>query len=718
MSDLNIYQFFALDALQDEVESPRSFHDFTYINPIISSNSWLSKHTMMASMLFVVLTFGVIPTVLASGKTITFTDIAANDGAGIDYRRSASKRNVVIEGYQEVGQFQLDQLLLSPLKSRGAPGVALFDYDRDGDLDIYVTNGPGKPNNLYQNQFTDSGDLEFIDQAQMAGVTTTNSDGTGTCFGDIDNDGDQDILVLAFNAPHSLFENQADGSFSDISAASQIVYKQGAMSCAMGDVNSDGLLDIVIAHTANLENILAFFADPFKYNIHNQLYLNIGENKFKDVSVISGIRNLDGIPEGAATLTWAVSIVDIDLDGDQDIVFADDQAALPNTAQGGIDRGYIQVLENDGSAQFTARAVSATGEWMGLAISDLNCDGYLDIFGSNFGDYGLTLMNPAYQLGDSTSRWFLGQADGSFIDPGIGELIASPFGWGTSTLDYDNDGDTDLLFHGGMDVITSVDQSNAGVLLRNHHCSASFTQDKKALANSTNHANRTVQGVATGDLNNDGFVDVVTVSSTNIPEAVPVTSYAAAYGSPFDIDANYLSQFVPIDETNLGWVGTVLEDGTLSVEINSANNGNHWVAVNVLGSKNIVTNARVNRDGIGAIVSFKPRHGHKVMQPILGGSSYASQNSLTANFGLGYAHKGTIEILWPGGVRNRLYNVRHGEQITFPEIPCSIDAQWKSSKTYRECVRSAMIELIKEDIISVGDGFRFLMSAYRAYYSR
>jgi hypothetical protein len=103
------------------------------------------------------------------------------------------------------------------------------------------------------------------------------------------------------------------------------------------------------------------------------------------------------------------------------------------------------------------------------------------------------------------------------------------------------------------------------------------------------------------------------------------------------------------------------------------------------------------------------------MQPIPGGSSYASQNSLTANFGLGYARKGTIEILWPGGVRNRLYNVRHGEQITFPEIPCSIDAKWESSRIYRGCVRSAIIELIEKDIISFRNGLRLLMSAYRAY---
>jgi len=166
----------------------------------------------------------------------------------------------------------------------------------------------------------------------------------------------------------------------------------------------------------------------------------------------------------------------------------------------------------------------------------------------------------------------------------------------------------------------------------------------------------------------------------------------------------------------LGWTGALLEQGTLSVEINSADNGNRWVAVNVMGSKEIVSNAKVNRDGIGAIVSFKPRHGNTVMQPILGGSSYASQNSLTAHFGLGHAQKGTIEILWPSDVRNRLYTVRHGEQTTFPEIPCSYDAKWRSTRAYLRCVKKALFELMKEDIITYRDARRFMKSAYRAYH--
>jgi len=660
---------------------------------------------------------GLISTAAAVGSPITFSDVAADGGAGISYRRTASDRYAVIEGYLSAGQMAADVVPVSPLKSRGAPGVALLDYDRDGYLDIYVTNGPGQANSLYQNQFATTGIVEFVDRAVAAGVAATASDGTGTCFGDIDNDGDEDLLVLAYNAAHSLYENQGDGTFADISAASGLSYDDGAMSCAMGDVNGDGLLDIAIANTPNLDVLLAFVAEPFALNVHNQLFLNTGGNRYRDISATSGMQTLAGVPAGEATISWAVSIVDIDLDGDQDIVLADDQAAVPNAAQGGVDRGFIQVLENDGAANFTARAASGTGLWMGLSINDLNCDGYLDIFGSNFGDYSLISFDPAYQLGDAASRWILGQADGSFSDPGVGGLVSTPFGWGASTFDYDNDGDPDLLFHGGMDLVTVVDQTNAGALLRNDDCSALFTRDTHALAHSTDHGKRTVQGTAVGDLNNDGFVDVVTVSNGDVPDGAPAVAYPLSYGSVFDADANFTPLFSPVDASTLAWTGVETEEGTLTVEINSASNGNRWAAFDLIGSVGIIAGASVNRDGIGAVVSFTPNRGDTAKQAVQGGTSYASQDSLTANFGMGHSRVGTVEVLWPGGVRNRLYNVRAGERLVLPEIPCSFDAQWPSLAAYRRCVRDAVAALVNADIINAHEGARLRASASRGYHS-
>ena len=659
---------------------------------------------------------GLISQTAAAGSPITFRDVSANGGAGIGYRRGASERYATIEGYMNAGEMAADALPLSPLKARGAPGVALLDYDRDGYLDIYVTNGPGRANGLYRNQFATTGIVEFVDRGIAAGVDATASDNTGTCFGDIDNDGDEDLLVLAYDASHALFENQADGTFADISGTSGLSYNTGAVSCAMGDVNGDGLLDIAIANASSFDNLFALVGvDPFDFNVHNQLFLNTGGNRFYDISESSGMQSLAGVPAGAATITWAISIVDIDLDGDQDIVLADDQTTFPNTAQGGADRGFIQVLENDGVANFTARTASGTGLWMGLAITDLNCDGSLDIFGSNFGDHGLTMFDPSYQLGAAASRWLLGRADGSFDDPGVAGLIATPFGWGASALDYDNDGDPDLLFHGGMDLVTAVDQTNPGALLRNEGCSAAFTRDERALEHSTDHGRRTVQGVATGDLNNDGFIDIVTVSSGDIPTGAAEAAYPVSYGSVFDKDANFLTLFAPVDPSTFGWTGVETVEGTLTVEINSADNGNRWVAVDVIGSVDIVAGAEVNRDGIGAVVSFTPNHGNTATRSVLGGSSYASQDSLTASFGLGRSRAGTVEVLWPGGVRNRVYNVRAGERLVLPEIPCSFDAEWPTPTAYRRCVRAAITGLVDAGVIDPREGARLGSSATRAY---
>ena len=651
-------------------------------------------------------------------RDITFTDIAANSGTGINYRRTPSDRFAVIESYQNAGGFSASDMVHSPLKSRGAPGVALFDYDRDGDLDIYVTNGPGEANSLYQNQYAQFGVVEFQDVADSAGVSAIDIDATGTCFGDIDNDDDQDLMVLAFNAPHKLYENQGDGTFQDISKRSRIRHEEGAMSCAMGDVDGNGMLDIVIANISNLENILAFFVEPFLYNVHNQLFVNTGGNIFSDASATSGVRRLADVPSDTATMTWAVTVADMDLDGDQDIVFVDDQAGMPNTAQGGIDRGYFQLLENDGSGNFTARTISAPGEWMGLAVNDFNCDGRLDVFGSNFGDYGFTLMNPNYRLGDSTSRWLLQDANEQFEDPGVGDLVSSPFGWGASALDYDNDRDPDIIFHGGMDVITAVDASNAGALLKNNACTASFSLDRKALAGSSDHGRRAVQGLAVGDLNNDGFVDIVSVSNVDIPENAPLLPYPVSYSSTFDADAFYIPVFEPMGPDYFAWTGQELDNGTLSVEINSADNGNGWLSVDVIGTYGLLNDSVVNRDGIGAVVSVKTRGGPTNMQSVLGGSSYASQDSLTGHFGLGPAKKATVEVMWPGGVRNRLYNVRNHENITFPEIPCSYDDASFDGRRYLKCVVTSLDELVAEGVLDHKQGLRFFLSAMIAFYFR
>ncbi len=151
------------------------------------------------------------------------------------------------------------------------------------------------------------------------------------------------------------------------------------------------------------------------------------------------------------------------------------------------------------------------------------------------------------------------------------------------------------------------------------------------------------------------------------------------------------------------------------MEINSADNGNGWVEVQTLGTVGLTGEGIVNRDGIGAVVFFTPEGGQTAMEPILGGSSFISQNSLAANFGLGSETRGTVEVLWPGGVRNRLYNVEAGEKIYFPEIPVSFDDNDKSLREYVMEVRDALDQLVASEVLTPSDRSRFLFSAIKAF---
>lgn len=646
---------------------------------------------------------------------ITFTDIAAGDQAGITYRRTPSAQNAIVDAARQQGVVSAASFFPT-WKPRGAPGVAVFDYDMDGDEDIYVTNGPGSANSLYANQFAETGQVTFVDMAAAAGVTATDQDSGGVSYGDIDNDGDLDLLVLAAGEPNQLFENQGDGTFADITPTSGLGEDSlFSTSASMGDVNGDGLLDIVVGSSfSDWSNMGPIMADAFDRHQHNQLFLNQGDNVFVDVSETSGLYDIAGLPEdleGAPTITWATSMVDYDLDGDLDIIQADDQPMSPSPVQ----RGFVRIFENDGMGQFTDITVEAglnvTGAWMGLAFGDLNADGNMDIFASNFGDYGSAEFQP---LGTSPSRWFLGQDDGTFTAPDLGELVATPFGWGTSPLDYDNDADTDIIFHGGMDFGFTQDASNPGMLLQNDGA-ANFTYDADAMATSTDHLRRSVQGSAVGDLNGDGFVDMVSVSDVDFPEPIPVVPYGTDFGADLDDIAGFVPIFTPTDTGELVWTGVEVPDGTLSVEINSADNGNNWVAIDAMGTVGLTTNGRANRDGIGAVVMVTPEGGPTAMNPIVGGSSYASQDSLTANLGLGDAATGTVEILWQGGVRNRLYDVQAGEELRFPEIPVSFDGDFEGVGDYQQQVNAAIDELVMADVLTQAESDRFFASSIRAY---
>jgi hypothetical protein len=668
---------------------------------------------------------------------VTFRDVVPEEASGLaGYHRTESATAPL---YREITQrpvFTVVELADTPNKWDGAPGVAVFDHDGDGDLDLYVTNGPGSDNSLFSSQLRETGELTFLDLAVPAGVAARDQDSSGVCYGDTDNDGDPDLFVLSAHGPNRLFENNGDGTFLDVTAPSGLGDDATtSVACSFGDVDGDGLLDVAVANnTVDWGNMLGIGGfEPFLYSQANQLFRNTGGNVFEEISRSSGIQELTSfvppIFDGEPTATWAIALVDYDLDGDVDVVHADDQGGIPPAAAGGLDRGLLFVLENDGEGHFTDVTADVgtnkPGGWMGLSFGDLDADGDLDFFATNVGDWGQTTISPLdpvygnfldYQLGDLASRWFLGDGDGGFTDPGVGDLVATPFGWGTSMVDYDNDADLDILYHGGLAFPPFVNPGNPGIVLRNDGA-ADFEYDLEALAGSTDHGRRVVHGVATGDLDDDGFVDVASVASARVQESIPLTPYNVQWGSPIDGIPAYEMLFTPTDTPGV-WVFSGYEenaDGDLSVELNSGDNGNRWVKVTLRGSVGLTPSGRVNRDGIGAVVGFTTAGGRSTLRPVLGGSSYASQDALELGFGLGDERWGRIEVLWPGGVKNRLYLVRAGERVTFPEIPCSFDGEWPTLGHYARCLRRSLRDLVDAGTIDRREKGRFFASAILAY---
>ena len=609
---------------------------------------------------------------LADGG-VTYDNIARGD-AGLDYTRVRSPQFVTVMDFARRSldaPLSLDDRLLVPEITGGSPGVALLDADGDGDLDIYVSNGPGAANSLFSNQLAETGTVTFVDVAEAAGVAATDQDSAGVCFGDLDNDGDHDLVVLGRAADNRLFANHGDGTFSRIEASGIEGGGLWSSSCTLGDVDGDGLLDLFVANTAESEDDRWILAVPFALSQPNQLFHNDGGLAFSEISATSGIGDLTGLPpafeDSRGTVTWAAAMVDIDLDGDQDILHADDQAAIPPAIAGGLDRGLLHVLINDGGGFFTDRPILnppfQAGTWMGLALGDLDCNGTLDLHATNFGDYGLgALVGPA-PLGLFATRWLLGTGDGTFTDPGVGDLVSTPFAWGNAIFDYDNDADLDIVSHGGLDTSFLIIADNPGTILRNQGCSAEFVLDRDAIPDDpactdpagqplpgcTEHIRRNVRGVAVGDLDRNGFNDIVTVSDIVSAPPLPLIDSPNSFGTPVDETAFFVPVFAVTPDGGIVWTGLNPEPGDLAVELADGNR-NGWAAVTVRGSIGLTSNGRVNRDGIGAVLSFTPSHGPTTMVPVTGGSSFLSQHSLERTFGLGAeAAFGTVEVLWPGG---------------------------------------------------------------------
>lgn len=502
-------------------------------------------------------------------------------------------------------------------------GVAMFDYDNDGRLDLYFVNGaalsdPMKPgqmpdktdpkywNRLYHN----NGDGTFTDVTEKAGVRG-HSYGMGVTVGDYDNDGNADLYVTNYGR-NILYRNNGDGTFTDVTEKSGVPGGGWSVGASFVDYDRDGRLDLIVTRYVEWDftknpwcgehkpGYRAFcHPDQFKAITHI-VYRNNGDGTFTDVSQKAGFAAAPGKGLG-------IAVNDYDRDGWPDILIANDSVAE-------------QLFHNNGDGTFTETALpmglaydedGKTFAGMGTDFADYDNDGWPDVFIN-------ALANQRYALFHNEKGKSFEYVSGP---SGISGITMPHSGWGTRFFDYDNDGRKDLFVGQGhvMDNIQltqpSVSYLEPPLLMRNTDGRFVSVSNQSGPPFLIPLASR---GVAIGDLNNDGWPDIV-------------------------INCN---------------------DRPAVILMNQGGNGNHWLVVNTVGTVS-------NRDGLGARVRVVTASGEQFVYVSTAGS-YLSASDKRAHFGLGAnAVVKLLEITWPSGAVQRLEDVKADQILTVREPAAS-----------------------------------------------
>lgn len=270
----------------------------------------------------------------------------------------------------------------------------------------------------------------------------------------------------------------------------------------------------------------------------------------------------------------------------------------------------------------------------------------------------------------------------------------------------------DIVMLGSLQFIAFAGSDNPNIIYKNVGCGRKFRYDLKALE--PTGSRRNYQGVAVGDFNLDGYPDIVSASGFVADSSKQYR--LINHKSVLDKTA-FFTETMNLVNNGTGWVwnGNTLENGDMMVQMNRQTDPSKcWVSIRPVGMQGVVSNGFVNRGALGATIIMRPKGRRAVMSPIIGGESFGSQHSSRRNFGLGRKCTGNVEILWPGGVRNRLYDVRHRETLILPEIPCDYMRNWETEPAYLSCVTHAVNKIVGKGYASVQFGVRLVSSATRA----